>query len=240
MRRALVLLLALLSVLSASADAHAKRRREKKKRPNMPMGWVWPPDKEMKQEGKACLAHLDELGIVYKKGARKRKVANPIYVPAMEFGGVKFISTFRKPPFLMDCHLAAAMADHAEKLYDLGIREMHFSSIYDYRKVRIRGGKKKKPLSRHALGLAMDVYVFVTADGVSHVVENDYKHADELLLTTENTVNQTGAFRMLLTPGNDPVSHRDHFHFEARTPCERVETPAAVVSAPAGPGELAR
>ena len=236
MRRASILIL----VLAALAAPDASGKRKPHKRPNMPTGWVWPPSKEMKRDGKACLAHLDELGIEYKKGPKRRKIATPIYVPVMEFGGVKFISTFRKPPFVMDCHLAAALADNAEKIYDLGVREMHFSSIYDYRKVRIRGRKKPRALSRHALGLAMDVYVFVTADGIQHVVKDDYKKGDELLLTTESTVNETGAFRMLLTPGNDPVSHRDHFHFEARTAGEKIETPPSIVAQPGGPGELAK
>jgi len=239
MRGALILLLASAFAL-APADAGARKRKQGK-RPNMPMGWTWPPSKEMKQDGKACLAHLDELGVEYKKAPKKPKIATPIYIPVMVFGGVRFISTFRKPPFIMDCHLAAALADHAEKLYDLGVREMHFSSIYDYRKVRIRGRKKNRSLSRHALGLAMDVYVFVTADGIPHVVKDDYKKGDELLLTAESTTNQTGAFRMLLTPGNDPVSHYDHFHFEARTAGERVETPPSAIAAqPGGPGELGK
>lgn len=32
-------------------------------------------------------------------------------------------------------------------------------------------------------------------------------------------------FRMLLTPGTDPVSRSDHFHFEARVPGDCVEIP---------------
>jgi hypothetical protein len=30
---------------------------------------------------------------------------------------------------------------------------------------------------------------------------------------------------MLLTPGTDPVSRSDHFHFEARVPGDCVEIP---------------
>jgi hypothetical protein len=244
-RRLLVLALALLVALGAG-EAFAKRRRKKPhKRRNMPMGWVWPPNKAMKAEGKQCLARLDELGVVYQKSKKKRKITTPIVVPDMEFGGVKVVPVFRKPPHVMDCHLAAALAEHGEKLYALGVRELRFSSIYDYRRVRLRQ-RTKNALSRHALGLAMDVYVMVTEDGVEHVVKSDYKQGDETLLAAEQLVNGTGAFRMLLTPGNDPRSHYDHFHFEARTMSERVETPSAVdleagpEPGPAGSSSLSR
>jgi hypothetical protein len=48
-------------------------------------------------------------------------------------------------------------------------------------------------------------------------VLKDYKGGNAVLLAAERAVNESGAFRMLLTPGNDPRSHYDHFHFEART-----------------------
>ena len=213
------------AVAAVGALGDAQGAKKKRHRRNMPPGWTWPPSKSMKVEGKQCLARLDELGVVWEKAKRKRKISTPILVPAMEFGGVKLVPVFRKPPHVMDCHLAVALAEHGAKLYEMGVRELRFSSIYDYRRVRLRK-KTKNILSRHALGLAMDVYVMVTEDGVEHVVKRDYRKGDLVLLTAEVLINGTGAFRMLLTPGNDPRSHYDHFHFEARTMGERIETPA--------------
>jgi hypothetical protein len=70
----------------------------------------------------------------------------------------------------------------------------------------------------------MDVYAFVTEDGETHVVQDDYLAGDEVLLEVERRVTDTGAFRMLLTPGNDPDHHYDHFHFEARAAGDKVVT----------------
>ena len=98
-------------------------------------------------------------------------------------------------------------------------------------------------LSRHALGLAVDVFEIVTDDGLRHVVARDYKAGDAVLLSVESWVNEAGGFRYLLTPGNDPRRHHDHFHFEARSSEEqrRVERGRVVsrlgASADLGAGE---
>jgi hypothetical protein len=72
-------------------------------------------------------------------------------------------------------------------------------------------------LSRHALGIAMDVVSFVDDKGRVATVKTDYPNNDPLLLSIEQTVNGSGKFRTVLTPKNDPVSHSDHFHLEAAT-----------------------
>jgi hypothetical protein len=48
------------------------------------------------------------------------------------------------------------------------------------------------------------------------VVASDYR-TDPLLHAVERAFDGSAAFRHVLTPGNDRRSHRDHFHFEART-----------------------
>jgi hypothetical protein len=98
------------------------------------------------------------------------------------------------------------------------VKELRFGQIYKYREV----AGKKGVLSRHSLGLAMDVYAFVTDDGEAHVVQDQYNEGDEVLLEVERRVTDTGAFRTLLTPGNDPAHHYDHFHFEARAAGDKV------------------
>jgi|KBSSwiStaDraftv2_1062776.scaffolds.fasta_scaffold77107_2 hypothetical protein len=200
--------LAVLLLLTATATARARRWI------NMPSDWSWPPTAAMRAEGKACLSRLDELGVAWKKAPRTRKVATPIYIPAMEIGGVKLTSIWRKGPFVLDCQLARAFAERgAESLRAAGVVELRFTGIHVYRNIA-----GTRILSRHAVGMAMDVYQMVTEDGVVHVVEKDYP--DVVLLTVESWINGCGWFRYLLTPGSDRKAHHDHFHFEARSPAE--------------------
>ena len=138
---------------------------------------------------------------------------------------MKLVPLWRKPPFVMDCHLALAFAEEgAPALRTLGVKELRFSSIYAWREVAGKGA-----LSRHALGLAMDVFSFVTDDDVVREVETEYAKADPVLLGVEKAIAATGSYRMLLTPGNDPRHHHDHFHFEARAPREKVVIPAVTM-----------
>ncbi len=201
---------------SVNAAKKKKRRaRRRRKKPNMPQNWSWPPNRAMKSLGRECLAELTELGVEWKKvRKRPRKVATPIIVPSMMFAGLKLTPIFRKPPFVIDCHLARAIALAAPAILDSGITELRFSTIHQYRRVRLRG-RVLRALSRHSLGLAIDVYGFITRDDTKVVIEHEYRgsaHAHAL----EATFSLSGQLRALLTPGNDPRSHYDHFHLEAR------------------------
>jgi hypothetical protein len=209
------LCLVALSLLLVQAPAEAKRKK-RKKRSNLPAGWVWPPSAAMKKVGATCMARLDELGVEYRKGKKRlRQVSTPVVVPSMTFGAIELVPTFRKPPFVMDCHLAVALAENAELFAQLGIAKLHFSSIYSYRTVRV-DGKKKSSLSRHALGLAVDIFEITMADGTHLVVEDDYWSLNFVLPAIEVAINGTGGFRTVLSPFRDPRSHYDHFHLEAR------------------------
>ncbi len=229
MRRAVAMAL-MLAAFVASASAEARPRKRTKL--NMPPEWSWPPSAAMRAEGRACLARLDELGVVWKQAPRTRKIATPIFVPAMEIGGVKLTSIWRKGPFVMDCQLARALAERGSAaLRSAGVAELRFSSIHVYRTV-----EGTRVLSRHALGLAIDVYELVTDDGIAHVVARDYRRADAVLLSAERWVNEAGGFRYLLTPGNDPRAHHDHFHFEARSSAENDAHDRVVGAGASAPG----
>ena len=194
---------------------HHHHHRERKPAANMPEGWTWPPNRTMVELGSGCRRKLDALGIGWKKAKREGRIATPIELKQMELAGVKLVSVFRKPPYTMDCHLALGLATYLPQLYDLGVRELRFSSIHRDTKVRV-AGQTKNMMSRHALGLAIDVRSFVDATGREAVVETDYPAADTLLLQIEQVLNDSGGFRTVLTPRNDPKSHYDHFHLEVR------------------------
>jgi hypothetical protein len=202
------------------------RKAKRRRRSNAPSGWAWPPSKAMKKQGQACRERLTELGVDWKKAKRRRNVATPVVVPSMEFGGLKLDAKFRKPPFVMDCHLAKSLAEAGPALVAIGIKSLRFSSIHSFRRART-GGKTKKALSRHAYGLAVDVYEVDHESGERLIIQDDYAAMEEgeidlpdqgalLLSQLEREGNASGQFRLLLTPGNDPISHYDHFHFEAR------------------------
>lgn len=214
-------------LLAASASAHAKTKTKTKttrhkahkhtalhRADNMPPNWSWPPSRAMRAAGAKCLAKLDELGVKYKRAGAQKKIATPIVVPSMQLGGLTLTSIWRNGPFIMDCDLALALETYGPKLAEAGVKELQFSRIWGYTNVRT-GGVTKPFLSRHALGLAIDVYAFVDGDGGKHVVETDYPAGDQFLLDVEQAVNDSGGFRLCLTPKNDPVSHHDHFHLEA-------------------------
>ena len=200
---------ALIVVAALAGIADARPRAD-----NMPRGWTWPPSKTMVAAAKACEAKLDELGVTWKSAKREGHVVDAVVIPDGTIGGIAYIDVYDKKMPIMDCQLALALASFAPHLYELGVREVHVGSTYRWSKVRV-GGKTKDMLSRHALGLAMDVVSFVDDNGREAVVAKDYKNDDELLLSVERAIDDSGTFRLVLTPKNDPISHKDHFHVEA-------------------------
>ena len=181
---------------------------------SMPPGFAWPASDTMMTVEKGCEAELDAAGVEWQHADALGKIADPIVVPAMQFGGVTFKSKWDKGPFVIDCQLARMLVRLGPKLRALGVHEVAFGSVYRNTLVRF-GGVRGKALSRHALGLAMDIVSFTGADGRAVVVESEYPKKDWLLLAIENLVDHDKDWRILLTPKNDPISHKDHFHLEA-------------------------
>jgi len=188
------------------------RTPNKRTKANMPRGFVWPPSKSMEAAADACELQLDELGVAYEAAPSAGKVVRPLRIGA-DIGGVTY-TPLAGTNHTFDCQLVLTLANFAPTLQELGVHEVKFGSAYRYTKVRV-GGKTKNILSRHALGIALDVYAFIDADGREANVHHDYKRGDELLHDIESAANGSGMFRLLLTPRNDPKSHYDHFHFEA-------------------------
>ncbi|HEY3807456.1 MAG TPA: extensin family protein [Kofleriaceae bacterium] len=187
-------------LLAGVANARPARHRAD----NMPRGFQWPPSRTMREAAAACEAKLDELGVAWKSAKREGRMVDPIALADTALGGIDYVPVHDKQLPAMDCQLVLALAQVAPKLYELGVREVH-----------VAAGKTKDLLSRHALGLAMDIVSFVDDNGREAVVAKDYKAGDELLLSIERALDDNPAFRTVLTPANDPISHADHFHVEA-------------------------
>ena len=168
----------------------------------------------MDAAAKTCEADLDALGVTWKRSAPEGRIAAPIEVPDGMLGGIKYTSKWRSPPHKLDCQLARALAQVGRDLHAIGVREVRWGSIYRWSNVRTQGSELPY-LSRHALGLAMDIVEFIDDTGRVANVEQHYNGGDTLLLGIEQLVNTSGKFRIVLTPKNDPQSHDDHFHVEA-------------------------
>lgn len=207
------------ALIFALASAPATAGKSKARRiPNMPRGWSWPPNPAMIDAGKRCLEQLEAREVEFEIGAGK-KVNTPVVLSTMELGGVSLEPTWRKGPFVMDCHLALSLHEMAPSLRALDVTALRFSTIHDYRHVK-RNGRKTNILSRHAIGLAMDVFEVRLAD--DRVLKVKASYADEAVLReVERVFAESERFRTPLTPGNDPKGHDDHFHLEARMPLKR-------------------
>ncbi len=181
---------------------------------DMPPGFAWPATGDMLSVEHGCEAELDAHGLDWQHADALGEIADPVVVPAMTFGGVAYKSGFDKGPFVIDCQLARMLARVGPSLWNLGVREVTFGSTYRNTRVRFLG-HVGKALSRHALGLAMDVVSFTDQDGRVVKVETEYAKQNPLLLAIEDLIDHDKDFRILLTPKNDPISHHDHFHLEA-------------------------
>lgn len=212
------------------AKAKAKKKKRKlisrtpsksslRRTDNMPRGYTWPPSSQMREAEKACQARVDELGIPWKPAKSEGRIVSAMVVEddtgVMKLGGVAYRSAYRKGPHKLDCQLALALETFGADLYSLGVREITFGSIYRWTNVRVNG-ETKNILSRHALGIAMDINSFTDDTGRIIDVKKDYPTGDPFLIAIEEAINASGRFRVVLTPKNDPVSHSDHFHVEVK------------------------
>jgi hypothetical protein len=202
----------------ATATKHIKAKADrrvptKSTKANMPRGFVWPASKAMVEMGQDCATSLAELGVAVTSAKPAGRVVTPLKLTDGTIGNITFTPVYSKHQ-TFDCQLVLALANFAPRLHELGVREVKFGSAFRWSKVRV-SGRTKNILSRHALGVALDIVSFVDETGREANVEKDYRRGDELLLGIERAVNESGAFRLLLTPKNDPRSHHDHFHLEA-------------------------
>ena len=214
---ALATLAAASAVASADSGSTRRARRTGATRPiasNMPRGFTWPPSRAMLAAEATCERSLTAAGVAWHRATREGHIVDALILSDATLGGITYTPVFGRGPYKLDCQLALALVTLGPELAAAGVREVRFGSIYRWSKVRV-GGKTKNALSRHALGLAMDVVSFVDAAGREARVARDYSTGDPLLLEVERTIDASSAFRLVLTPKNDPLSHSDHFHIEA-------------------------
>jgi hypothetical protein len=207
------------STSTSKARLSTQKFRGPMRMDNMPNGFSWPPTPQMIAAEKVCEDRLDLAGVPWRSVEGEGHMADAVLIidpgsGGIKLGGVSYVNAWGgKGPYKLDCQLAVALETVGTELYAIGVREVRFGGIYSWRRIRAFG-KTQNMLTRHALGLAMDVASFVDENGKVHVIKEDYAH-DPFLHAIEDTVLGSKRFRTLLTPKSDPISHSDHYHFEA-------------------------
>ena len=165
--------------------------------------------------GLTCLLRLGRLRVAHLALERLRHVNTPIALRG-PIAGVRYRPTARLP-FEGDCRLVLALEAAAPLFKALGIRELGFSNVY---RPASRGARR---LSRHALGLAIDVHQLQVcgARGCRSLrVDRDYVRGlnDACENPQRPILNQLACrlkrgryFDRVLTPDTN-ADHRDHFH----------------------------
>lgn len=162
----------------------------------------------MRRRGYDCLRSLTQLNVKWRRGNRIGRIATPVEIRDSDLNGVKIVSLFKRRT-VMDCHLARAIAMNAPAILNLGITAIQFSSIHRYSRM-----PRSRRLSRHNLGLAIDIWSFRTKSGRTLVVARDFRRS-RTLHKFIRLMRKTKMFRSILYPGNDR-HHRNHFHLEAK------------------------
>jgi hypothetical protein len=146
----------------------------------------------------------------YRSREQVKGILTPVEVLG-PLGDIHYRATGRRP-MLCDCRLALALLRAAPLLSNLGITELHFSNTYRYS--RMPSGK----LSRHALGLAIDVHRVRTDRDLLRVERDFERGLDDGCQSHRPTLNRMacllgrwGLFDRILTPDDDQA-HYNHFH----------------------------
>jgi hypothetical protein len=207
-----------------------KNRRKRKKRKKR---------KKRRKLDYRCLSRLRMVGVKFKKGPYKVGMHTPVTILNGRLGGIQYMNgTIRARP-VMDCR--AALAFHrVGPIFRAngGIKVLLVGKFYSYRNV-----KNTNRLSRHALGLAMDLYGVRTANGKTYEVTHDYKRwlgsgkycegkaktrGARILRQLACDLDSSGYFKSILTPDSDR-EHRDHFHLSVYNRRERRKRPTRTV-----------
>lgn len=173
--------------------------------------------------GITCLLRLQQLGIAHDTLPRLAGVITPVEVRGA-IGGIEYRPTGRRP-LRCDCRLALALHRAAPLLRAHGVQVVYYSNAY-------RRSPKRGKLSRHAMGLAIDVHRLRVAGALLDVAEDFSKgYADAPCEEAPSPLNAVACelrarslFDRVLTPDTD-AAHRDHLHLAVLS-FERRRVPA--------------
>lgn len=195
-----------------------------------------------------CHAWLDQRGVAYQVGPEMPGVAAPVTVTTPIGGLAHRVMGAGEPraSFYMDCRLAAALVLAAPLLAEREVVEVLDLGVYNYR--CIGGGTPPdcpNGISQHAYALAIDIAGYVTADGTTYSVLEDWvidPDGEETCAATAEgdkdaflhqaicAQKAAGIWNIVLTP-NYNADHRNHFHVDLSAGADFIER---VAPGPAG------
>lgn len=176
-----------------------------------------------------CLRELRRLRIPHRSHRPTRGVRTPVVITG-PIRGLHLGPRWGRKPALMDCRFALTLYRAAPVVLRSGFDRLLYSSIYSYRNVA-----GTRHLSRHAHGLAIDVYELRGPGGLKAVVKTDWVKARgrpgdcvggvrsrkaRLMRGLICNLEKTRQFHLILTPDSD-YAHRDHFHLSGLKQGER-------------------
>lgn len=179
---------------------------------------------------RTCLRMLRSLKVPFRKLRSVKGVATPVRIIGNKIGGITYKPRYTRGIMIMDCRLALAMRRAAEIFRVNGIRTVVWSNFYSWRRVAKTGR-----LSRHALGLAIDIHGFYDKRGRKLDVQKDYERGLGRGKTCEGKAKTrkgrvlrdlacdfdvSNLFEGVLTPDYDK-GHRNHFHLGVFHPQDR-------------------
>ena len=179
-----------------------------------------------------CVRRLRRLKVRFRRVGPVRGVATPIEIPGGRIGSIRYHSFFGHDHMLMDCRLAVALQRASSIFHVNGVQEILYSNFYSWRNVE---GTNR--LSRHALGLAVDIHAFIARNGRKVVVESDFEkglghgrtcegHAEtwkaRFLRDLACDLDASNLFDRILTPDYDH-GHKNHFHMSVFHPQDRAK-----------------
>jgi hypothetical protein len=206
MRRAILLLLVLLSACIPQPDRPAPR-------PSAPRQSPAPPTQSTQQ----CLADLEREGVAFKL-LPDRVFDNG----CSALGSVQLLDIGTPTTNLgaMTCPLARTFArwareavqPAAQQWFGMKVTKIESFGTYSCRPVNGQDGNK---LSEHGRANAVDIGAFVLADGRRITVLDGWPSRDPKVRGFLQTVHDAGCRRFGITLGPDANEfHRNHFHFD--------------------------
>ena len=181
--------------------------------------------------GVTCLIRLKRLGVPFRSLEQMNNVDTPVQITG-PVNGILYKSMWRGK-LICDCRFAVALHRAGLILRNLGVAQMHFSS--SYRNSRLGSGR----LSRHAMGLALDIHRVLTKKGDLLKVKEHYRRrladgcmgSSPLLNRIGCLLIEWGVFDRALTPDYDRA-HYNHYHFSILTLHRRRYPPKDGVQKP--------
>jgi hypothetical protein len=219
-----IVFLSMLTLLCSVAASVQARRRGYKYKPR------YHRPAPRKYTDRRCLRGLRSLKVRFRRLRRKKGMATAVRVYGRRLGRTRYKARYGRKRMVMDCRLALALRLASPLFRASGIGVVIHGDFYRWRRV-----KKSGRLSRHALGLAIDMYGFINKKGRRIWVKKDYERnlatrrrcegraktwKGRVLRDLACDLDNSGLFETILTPDYDR-HHRDHFHVSVFHPLDR-------------------